>query len=222
MMQRVITHLGGGRRRRSIAWCAALLSMMIVGGVQSAAASVVYVDIVPDHVWFKPYFLDLDSDGQFDLLFNHDFGCLGNCLSTATLGGLNGAQILMSNAQDVTAMSSGQIVGPGASSFGGSGLLAQDRFFGDPPVYIDEQGEWDNGLTAFAGFRFSNASGQHYGWVRAFVQETSNDLVIFDYAYDDTPDRAIAAASVPEPATLLLILGGAGAIARRRLRTTRR
>jgi hypothetical protein len=215
------------RRRMLVIWVAALLSVIGLGEARSAAAAVIYVDIVPDHVWFKPYFLDLDSDGQMDLLFDHQFGCVGNCLSDATLEALNGGGILKSNADDVTAMNAGVIVGPSASTFGSRGLLAEDRFFGDPPVYISEQGEWDNNRTAFAGFRFLNASGVHYGWIRAFVAETSNDITVLDYAYEDRADTAIAAGAraVPEPAVLsLMLLGACGLTARGRRvpRTSRR
>ena len=69
------------------------------------------------------------------------------------------------------------------------------QFAGDPPVYIDEQGLWDNGLTAFAGFRFSNASGVHYGWVRLFVEETSNNITIFDSTGLAIQDLAVAIAA---------------------------
>jgi len=220
MRQSCLRYRGWIRPTRSLmAWIAAVLSVVALTGARSASAAVIYVDIVPDHVWFKPYFLDLDGDGQMDLLFDHQYNCLGNCLSDATLGGLNGAEILMSNADDVTAMSAGVIVGPAASTFGPGGLLALDQFFGDPPVTTNEQGLWDNGLTAFAGFRFSNASGVHYGWVRALVEENSNDITVFDYAYDDTPDTAIAAGAgaVPEPGTMaLLLVGACGFVARRR------
>ncbi len=211
----------GVSRRRLVAWLAAALSVVAIGEARSASAGVIYVDIDPDHVWFKPYFLDADGDGNLDLLFNQDFGCLGNCMSTATLGALNG-DVLMSDAENVTAMAAGVIVGPAASMWGPGSLLALDQYFGDPPVYINEQGEWDNGLTAFAGFRFLNASGVHYGWVRLLVEETSNQITIFDYAYEDTPDTAIAAgagaAAVPEPGTMALVLIGACGLAARRRR----
>ena len=208
--------------RRALRWMLAALSVVAVGNVPSASAAIIYVDLVPDHEWFKPYFLDADSDGTPDLLFDHDLGCVGNCLSFATLGALNG-DVLMTGTENVTAMSAGVIVGPGASTFGSGNLLARDRFFGDPPVHIDEEGLWDNGLTAFAGFRFSNASGMHYGWVRLMVDEISNEITIFDYAYEDAADTAIAAGAtraVPEPATMTLILLGASgaALARRRFR----
>jgi hypothetical protein len=157
------------RKRAIVRWVAAVLSVLAIGEVRSASAAVIYVDIVPDHVWFKPYFLDLDNDGQMDLLFDHQFGCVGNCLSDATLEGLNGGGVLKSNADDATAMNAGIIVGPSASTFGSRGLLAEDRFFGDPPVYLGERGEWDNGRTAFAGFRFLNASRRAL-WVGAGVR----------------------------------------------------
>jgi hypothetical protein len=208
-----------GPRRAVVLRVAAMLALFASAGAQSAAAAVIYVDLVPDHVWFKPYFLDVDSDGTPDLLFDHDFGCVGNCLSFASLGGLTG-EILMSDPENVTAMAAGVIVGPAASTFGTTGLLARDRFFGDPPVYLSEEGLWDNGLRAFAGFRFSNASGVHYGWVQVQVDETSNDITVFDFAYEDRPDTAIAAGAVPEPGTMALMLMAACGLAacRRRFR----
>jgi hypothetical protein len=221
VMRQSRSRSGGVSRRRLVAWFAAVLTVVAIGEARSASAGVIYVDVDPDHVWFKLYLLDADGDGTPDLSFDQDFGCLGNCTSTAMLGALNG-DVLMSDAENVAAMSAGVIVGPAASTWGAGNRLAFDRYFGDPPTYLEELGEWDNGLTAFAGFRFLNASGVHYGWVRLLVEETSNQITIFDYAYDDTPNTAIAAGAgapaVPEPATMALVLIGACGVAARRRR----
>lgn len=208
---------GVGRCTRAAAmWAATVLSVVAFGEARSASAAVIYVDLVPDQVWFKPLFLDLDGDGAMDLLFNQEFGCVGNCLSSATLGALTG-EMLLSGPDNVTPMAAGVIVGPGTASFGSGNLLALDQFSGNPPVYINEEGLWDDSLTAFAGFRFTNASGVRYGWVRLFVEETSNNIVVFDYAYEDTPDTAIVTGAVPEPGLwALLLLGVGGVVARRR------
>jgi hypothetical protein len=57
----------------------------------------------------------------------------------------------------------------------------------------------------------------HYGWIRAFIAEISNDITVLDYAYENLANKAIVAGSVPEPATLaLLLIGACGVAARRR------
>lgn len=202
-----------GIRHRVVMGClSAFVSLLALGVARPVSAAVIHVDIVPDLVWFKPLFLDVDNDGTMDLLFDYDSGCVGNCQTIATLGALNG-EILMANANDVTRLSTGMIVGPGTSTFGSGGLLATDRFAGFPPVTFFEDGLWDNDSTAFAGFRFLNASGVHYGWVRARIEETSNQITIFDYAYESLADTRITAGAVPEPATLGLVLLAAGAAA---------
>ena len=98
--------------------------------------------------------------------------------------------------------------------------MAQDTFSNNPPppTTTSEVGLWDDGLTAFLGFSFANASGTHYGWARVKVDEMTNVITVFDAAYEDAPETAIAVDQVPEPATAALVLIGAAGVALRRAR----
>ena len=207
-----------GCRGAVLQWAVGAFAIAMLGGPPAASAAVIYVDIVPDRVVEQGTFIfDVDNYGTRDLLFDQSLGCVGNCLSRASVSALNGA-VLMSTLTDVTPMVTGAIIGPAASTFGNGGLLAQDGFSGQPPVTFSEQGLWDNGLTGFVGFRFVNASGTHYGWARVKVEETSNIMTVFDAAYEGRPDTPIVAGVVSEPGTMALILLGAGGLASRRRR----
>jgi len=194
-----------------------VLSVVAIANARSASASVILVTIDPDRVVQDGNFIwDVDGDGERDLILSQEFGCVGNCLTSARAGALSGG-IVMSTATDVAPLAAGAIIGP-ASLFGLSGLMASDRFSNDPPMTLGEEGLWDDGLTAFLGFSFANASGTHYGWARVKVDEMSNIITVFDAAYDDAPDTAIAVDQVPEPATAALLLLGAAGLAVRRAR----
>ena len=204
--------------RAIVGTVAAMLALAIAGTARSASASVIYVDVNPDLVLHDANFIwDVDNDGEKDLILSQTFGCVGNCLTSADAGALSGG-IVMATATDVAPLSAGAIIGP-ASTFGGFGLMASDRFSSDdPPITLGEEGLWDDGLTAFLGFSFANASGTHYGWARVKVDEMTNVITVFDAAYEDAPDTAIAVDQVPEPATAALLLLGAAGVALRRAR----
>ena len=192
-----------------------VLSMVAIANARSASASVIFVAIDPDRVLQDSNFIwDVDNDGEKDLIISQAFGCLGNCLTSAHASALSGG-IVMATATDVAPLSAGAIIGPG-STFGGFGLMASDRFSNNPPMTLGEEGLWDDGLTAFLGFSFANASGTHYGWARVKVDEMTNIITVFDAAYEDAPDTAIAVDAVPEAASVALgLVGLAGFTVRR-------
>jgi len=193
------------------------LALVTVGSADRAYAAIIYVDIVPDRVVEQGTFIpDLDNDGTRDLLFNHDLGCVGNCLSSARVSAQNGGILVAATLTDVRPLSAGVIVGPAAGPFGSGGLLAQDAYSGVPPVTFNESGLWDSGLTAFLGFRFLNATGVHYGWARLNVEETTNRMTVYDYAYESVADAPITTGAVPEPASMMMALLGLGALVGRR------
>lgn len=72
--------------------------------------------------------------------------------------------------------------------------------------------------NAFVGFRFRNeqtGNSTHYGWVRVNLVDSGLGTII-DYAWESTPNAPITAGAIPEPASLAVILGATGLIARRR------
>ena len=194
-----------------------VLSIVAIANARSASASVILVNVDPDRVLQDANFIwDVDNDGEKDLIISQSFGCVGNCLTSADAGALSGG-IVMATATDVAPLAAGAIIGPG-STFGGFGLMASDRFSNNPPTTLGEEGLWDDGLTAFLGFSFVNASGTHYGWARVKVDEMTNVITVFDAAYDDAPDTAIAVDPVPEAASVALVLVGLAGFAVRRAR----
>ena len=204
-------------RRRAIARVLTMTAILgLSGSLSIASASVLYTDIPDRNVEQSAFFLDVDGDGIRDLLFDHELGCVGNCLSNAMVGGVFGAEVLVTPGGLVTPLGSAASIGPGSATFGFGGLLAQDGFSGNPPVTGFENGLWDNGLTAFLGFRFLIGGNTHYAWARLNVAETTNVITLFDFAYESTPDTPIRTPAVPEPSSVLMLALGAVAAWRMR------
>jgi hypothetical protein len=96
---------------------------------------------------------------------------------------------------------------------------------------VGEQG-WSIGNTGYFGFKFSNASGVHYGWGQAsFTGTPGQGYTLTQAYYNSTPDASIqvgdtggSPSSVPEidPASagsvLSLVMGSLAMLERRRLR----
>jgi len=204
-----------GRGSRTIqAWVVASVATVTFASAASASAAVIYVDINPDRSVFGDNFIfDIDNDGDKDLIFSNSQDCLGRCHTYSTVSALSGGIVVTGG--DVTPLATGTFVGP-AGTYGPNGLFAEDFFGGGGPFL--ENGVWDDNLLAFMGFSFMNATGLHYGWARVKVNETNNDLIVYDAAYEDVADTAIQAPAAPEPALFALVLLGAGGVAARRLR----
>lgn len=72
------------------------------------------------------------------------------------------------------------------------------------------------GNSGYVGFRFTNASGIHYGYVQISVDSLNDpntpfNLTIGNLAYNDVAGQAIQISPVPEPASIAtLALGGLG------------
>lgn len=105
-------------------------------------------------------------------------------------------------------LDSGTTIGTG-SAWGGWG-------------YLDE---WSNGDRGYIGLTYYTSAGtKHYGW--ADVGKSADNYTVYGWAYDDTPDTAIAAGSTsatvaPEPGALAGLLCGivsSAAVMRRRTR----
>lgn len=107
---------------------------------------------------------------------------------------------------------------PAGDTFGSSsgwltagqfGYLFYHSFFG-------YEHNWPNGGARYAGLVLNLPDGPHYGWAQvstSFVDPISFTLV--DWAYESTPNMAIQAGALPEPAPLALVLLGGLFLARR-------
>lgn len=116
-----------------------------------------------------------------------------------------------------------------------------------PGTLVDAASNWDGGgyvgttdydgtmvppQTAYFGLRFELAGQTHYGWVQ--ISEGTTDQGVLAWAYESTPDAAIAAGATGDPAPapgpaapiptmsaygLVLTMLGLLLVASRRLRT---
>lgn len=102
--------------------------------------------------------------------------------------------------------------------------------YSDPPVYypgfshVSDVGQFRN-QTGYAGIRMVDGANTYYGWMQVSVENYDNSNItgtLIDWAYEDTPGRAIIAGetfSAPEPSGTLLAAAGIGLIMfRRRLK----
>lgn len=108
---------------------------------------------------------------------------------------------------DAIKFSASQNVGPGGL-FERTARLATNTSGGKTA------GQFQNGTTGFAGFRFNPGDGNHYGWIRLRLDDSnSNDLTdtvtVFDWAYESTIDTpihiGIQTTAVPEPSSLTIV-----------------
>ena len=150
--------------------------------------------------------IDMDSDGILDFHFMHYAESIydwGNFLSS-----YNQSSILLDyDFMSIAALPAGELINASIpinqtwdSENGGAfnwwdGDEARGNFY-DP--------------VAYAGVRFENESGTHYGWIR-FENPTGSPVggSITGYAYETIPDQGIIAGAIPEPGTVGLLSVGA-------------
>ena len=90
---------------------------------------------------------------------------------------------------------------------------------GGSPWFVSCQGEGCIGLwqypndNAYFGLQFDIDGETHYGWVHLENSIYGVQATIHEWAYESTPDTGLSAGVIPEPATMLLLLGGLGVLA---------
>lgn len=173
---------------------------------QSAQAEIIYTNVVPDvDVEFgvtPKVNIDNSADGYFEVAFI----TTSNNRNMQIRDAYSGDVLTADGTYYVKGFAEGETIGPASNSAGGYNLAATGgnyNFFDGDNLYI--------------GVAFEIASQTHYGWV-GFEIDSNNPLhgTIRDYAYESTPNTAITAGEVPEPATLAMLAAGAGALATRR------
>jgi len=68
------------------------------------------------------------------------------------------------------------------------------------------------GHHAYMGVEFDIAGVMHYGWIDLWVAPDNPYAEIYGWAYETDPGVSIIAGAIPEPATILLLLGGVVAV----------
>ncbi len=159
---------------------------LAIAGVADASGQIVYTDINPDFVGGAGATLDIDFDGDGTtdvtiLQSNNGNYELVQALPYSTNGVLaasNTGYFYASN------LAYGAAISAGAGSF---------RSFGSLCAGVGYLGSQFCGTgEGYIGVEFDVSGNTHYGWVRVNVMDSSN-FIVMDYAYESTPNMAIAA-----------------------------
>ncbi|QNJ96956.1 T9SS type A sorting domain-containing protein [Constantimarinum furrinae] len=162
---------------------------LAIAGVSDAAGQIIYTDIDPDEtITGSNYMLDLDGDTSidYDIIARSDVPAVRvyNSNSNSILG-LN----FGGNYNYPLALSSGAPISSGQNFYQHS--VYQTLNWGGC-TYTNSQ--WCGGqVDKYLGLRFNIGGDTHYGWVRLDVPADGSNFTIKDYAYESTPDMAIAA-----------------------------
>jgi hypothetical protein len=191
---------------------AAAAGLGAFGATHDAQAAIVYTD-VPDVTITQgqgPIYINLDSVGQNEF-------AIAAFLNSVRVNPYNiGAQsskVLTSMSYYVNSFAAGAAIGPASAEAGGA------RFAGrQVGAYFYNF----VGTDKYVGLKWEVGGGNfNYGWARMDVTAANNGTAtLFGYAYESTPNTAIAAGAIPEPTSLALLAAGGGAAALRRRRET--
>jgi hypothetical protein len=164
---------------------------------------------------------DVDNDGTFD------FRLVNEATTCAWFDNLNGGRLVVpedAGADGILKLNAGFLVRntmTGAKFWAGAQayntITAYGGIGGDAG-----QGGWAVGNTGYFGFKFTNASGTHYGWGEMSITgaPVGQGFTVNTAYYESTVNQQIAAGdtgAVPEPGSIgLLALGALGVLARRK------
>jgi len=200
-----------------LSYSAAAGALLAIGA--NAEAQVTYTDVDPDALVALPdtvgasiFEIDMNSDGNTDVTIvagNGDWyysAGVSNWMSIRALNG-SGAEVALQSSYlsgwggtyyfgkrfDADA-----VIGPD-ESFGYSSWSFQLGWLGTYATGLTyNTGPWVDGETdKYLGIRFSVDGGTsyHYGWVRLDVAGDQSEVLVKDYAYEETADKAIRAGS---------------------------
>jgi hypothetical protein len=195
--------------------CGAAHASVIYSGVRNInvpnTGPGVYVNVVNGNTSTRDPFPILGDPGE-----NWDINVYGSGLRT--FGVPNNAG--QTAPTPIPAATKGYVSSSPTSLFANVSKLAAGTTIGPASVWnINDPFADDvsNVGNALVGFRFrdeTTGNSTHYGWMRVNLVDDGLGTII-DYAYESTPNAAIAAGATPEPATMA-VLTAAGLVSRRR------
>ena len=159
---------------------------LAIAGVADATGQIVYTDVDPDFVGGAgdTFAIDFDGDGTDDINIvqsnngNYELVQAAPAAGNGVIAASNAGYFYASN------LAYGDAISAGAGSF---------RSFGSFCAGVGYAGSQFCGTgEGYIGVEFDVSGNTHYGWVRVSVGDSSNYTVL-DYAYESTPDAAIAA-----------------------------
>jgi hypothetical protein len=174
----------------------------------SANAQITYFDENPDVTFTghqQGYAFDFDGDTNDDMtvatVTGSQTGSFSGYQYTLYYNAVlmipgTGAAFASSSSGEVRAMSSGNAINSAGSfnSSQGTGAAVQSTYvvgYGSFGPYTN--GAWSGASNMYLGFRFTSAGNLHYGWMRMDVDATAENVTIYDWAYNSTPDAGINA-----------------------------
>lgn len=197
--------------KNSIGKYAAMAGAFIAG--TSVNAQIVYTDVNPDAVVDanNPFTVDMDANGVNDFEFtiqdiNGGFTYYGGLVNIAYSGigagvaGLNGGIMGSVSSQAsmniASALMSSNLVDSNGS-FLSDGVLAASidvvatGLFSS--AFTTYPGNFKGQTDKFIGVNFDINGNNHYGWVRLDVNNTCDQIIVKDYAFNGVPDLPLYA-----------------------------
>ncbi len=170
-----------------------------------AHAEIQYTNIDPDMMInqaenqaTRDFLLDLNNDGTpefkifqafsttYTFSFNYYFYSYNSVLQQATNNGLSVMRETAENAY-VAALDSNALISAD-QNFNANKVIGVFSYY---DTHAD--GMWANAGQKFMGVKFKIGENIHYGWVRLSVAPLCESFIVYDYAYEDEPGKAIRA-----------------------------
>lgn len=200
--------------KNSISKYAAMAGAFIAG--TSVNAQIIYTDVNPDAVVDanNPFTVDMDANGVNDFEFtiqdiNGGFTYYGGLVNVAYSGigagvaGLNGGIMGSVSSQAsmniASALMSSNLVDSNGS-FLSDGVLAASidvvatGLFSS--AFTTYPGNFKGQTDKFIGVNFDINGNNHYGWVRLDVNNTCDQIIVKDYAFNGVPNLPLYAGQI--------------------------
>ena len=178
-----------------------MLASLVLGWPHAMAQSIISgaFDPVADYPLAAQWNLDFNGDGVNELQINATFYDLGLDWTSADFT-LSGAAQSLSPAY--LGLAAGTTIGPDSGEW--ADLAGSVIYWSDYNGQNGTSQSWCalSPSAPYLPFRFSEADGWHYGWVRI---ATSGIPGFQDWAYQTASDTLLAAGDVPEPSTFALL-----------------